>query len=99
MFTKMRNLQKQIDIVFYPLTSERQTVQRDHGRNIKAEGYNQPVEAGKDPVPDQSQESPERHRQGGELNQQPDREHQGQPEHQQHEPKPDAQPQDEKRGR
>ena len=55
MFTKMRNLQKQIDIVLFPLNSERQTIQRNHGRNIQAQGYNQPTEAGKDTLPKQSQ--------------------------------------------
>ena len=51
MFTKMRNLQKQIDIVivsFYLL--ERQKVQLNHGRHRQTQKVNQRSQAGKNYV-------------------------------------------------
>ena len=53
MFTKMRNLQKQIDIVRNVTILERQAVQLDDGRDFQVEDCDQPAEAGEDHVPEQ----------------------------------------------
>ena len=83
----------------FQIMTERQTVQRDHGRDLKIEERHQLAQTIKDHVSKQPQIPRKRHREGRQWNQQPDAEHRIQSKHQQNESKHDAQPQDEKLGR
>ncbi len=54
MFTKMHNLQKQIDIVTDKLYLEWQKIQWDHGRHWQTKKLNRFAQTVKDYVPEQS---------------------------------------------
>lgn len=96
MFTKMRNLQKQIDIVIVLLTSERQKVQLNHGRHRKTQKVNQRSQAVKNHVQKQPEIPLNRHWKSRPINHSSHGKHWGLPKQLQDEPKPHAQSQNEK---
>ncbi len=99
MFTKMRNLQKQIDVVILLFKPEWQKIQWNHGWYWKAQERNQRSQTRENHVQEQPQIAINWHRESWSLNHQLDGKHREFPKQFKNEPEPHAQLENEKRRR